>query len=564
MNLTNLSDGDSNLVISDSNVSLNRLYLLLFFLILCFLTIAFRLLDLTFTNIEEVPKIIADDSNVNTYSSRRYNILDRNGVIIATNIPTASLYAHPKRMISRQDAAKSIASILNFGDYHKLLSRLESGKNFIWIKRHVMPEEQQKIHDLGIPGIYFINDERRVYPHGNLFSHILGYVDIDGNGVSGVEYSQNEWLNFHDLELTIDLRIQHIVRENLKKTIALNQALGGAVVVMDAENGEILSLVSYPDFNPHDVSHVRADQLFNQATLSVEERGSVFKAFTFAIAFDLDKIKINDAFNVATPLKLGRFLIHDYRGKGGYLSVPEILMYSSNIGVGQIAQRIGKHYQKMYMKKAEILNTPNIGLTEIGRPLYPNDSHWDNTSLVTIAYGHGIAVTPIHTAQMFSIIVNGGLLYEPTILKNHKKSIGKRIFKESTSYTMRKLLRLVCTKGYGKKAEVDGYLVMGKTGTAEKIAYKGGGYSKSRNVALFVGAFPANAPKYVVLAIVDEPKPNRYNNGFPTGGMVAAPLVGDIIKSIGSIMVVKYQNPEDPKVKEALHANYHPRCKETN
>lgn len=541
------------------NVSVNRLYIILTCLTLCFLAIILRLLDLTFTNLEDVHRIVFNTHDTNIYHAKRANILDRNGVIIATNIPTSSLYAHPKQILDHQEAAKSIASILGTTTYKPLLQKLRSGKNFIWIKRHIIPEEQQKIHDLGIPGIYFVRDERRLYPHSNLFSHVVGYVDIDGNGVSGIEFSQNNTLsNEKDVKLTLDTRIQYITKTNLKRTVHMHQALGGAVVVMDAKNGDILSLVSYPDFNPHNVTAAKTEALFNRATLSVEERGSVLKALTFAIAIDIGKLKVSDVFNVSHPLKLGQFFVHDYHGKGGYLSMPEVLMYSSNIGVGQIAQRIGINNQKMYMHKAEMLQPTDIGLPEVGRPIYPSDANWSTISLITISYGHGIAITPIHVAQMFSTIVNGGVLHKPSVISGYSSINGRRVFSPSTSNIMRKLLRLVCTKGYGKKAEVEGYLVAGKTGTAEKITSKGT-YSKSQNVAIFVAAFPANDPEYVVVAVIDEPKPNKMNHGFPTGGMVAAPLVGEIIRDIGNILQIKYQDETNPTVQNALYLHYTPR-----
>lgn len=542
------------------SVSTGRLYILLACLASCFIMVALRLLDITFTTLDEIPRIVS--SNTGAYKTKRANIVDRNGTVIAVNIPTASVYAHPKQIMDPEDAARSISMILGLEDYRPLLAKLKSGRSFVWIKRHIMPDEQQKIHNLGLPGIYFARDERRFCPHGALFSHVLGHVDVDGNGVSGVELKQNDELSTHDVQLTLDARVQYVAKVSLQKAVAMHQARGGAVIVLDAKNGDIISLVSYPDFNPHDISSAKIDELFNQATLSVGEQGSVFKAFTFAMAFDLGKLRVSDVFNVSAPLRLGRFMVHDYRGKGGYLSAPEVLIYSSNIGVGQVAQRIGVKYQKEYLRNAGILDVQNIGLPEVGKPLYPSDARWNDISLVTISYGHGIAVTPLHVAQMFATVVNGGVLYQPSVIMGHPVH-GKRIFKESTSYIMRKLLRLVCTSGYGRKAEVDGYLILGKTGTAEKITSKGG-YSKSKNVTSFVAAFPANDPEYVVLAIVDEPKPNKINMGFPTGGMVAAPLCGEIIKKIGPILGVKYQDENDAAIREALALRYEPQYKGHN
>lgn len=548
------------------NRSVIRLKWILAFFVLAFFVLILRIFDLTFMNIEEV-QVVVNNKAKNDFTISRANIVDRNSVLLASNITTASVYTHPKQVINPQEAAESIASIgigLNQVD---LLNKLTSDKDFIWIKRHLTPEEQQKLHDLGIPGIYFARDERRVYPHEKLFSHVLGYVDIDGVGIAGIEKLYNDKLttnvNYNTaLQLSLDTRVQNILRDELQKSIELHTAIGGSGIVMNVKNGEIIGMVSLPDFDPHHINHMKSQELFNQATLGVYEMGSSFKVLTVAMALDIGKINVNDAFDVSQPINIGRFKIHDYRGgKGGTLSIPEILMYSSNLGSAQIARLVGIKSQKEYLRKMGLLSEIKFDLPEIAKPLYPNDRRWSDASLITISYGHGIAVTPLHLMQAMGAVVNGGILYKPTLIKQKEgvKPVGKRVFNESTSHIMRKLLRLVVEGGSSKKAEVVGYLVGGKTGTAEKNSQ--GRYSKKLNISFFVGAFPINNPEYLMLIMIDEAKPNNINMGFTTGGMIAAPVGREVIMRAAPVLGILPQDQQDPEILKALYVDYTPRYK---
>ena len=408
---------------------------------------------------------------------------------------------------------------------------------------------------------FFTEDEKRIYPHENLFAHVLGYVNIDGKGSAGIERLYDDKLTSDytkNLQLSLDVRVQNILHSELKKAVSMHYAAGGAGLVVDANNGEILAMVSLPDFNPHHLKGVKSNQLFNKIALGAYEMGSTLKPFTVAIGLDTQTIKINDAFDVSRPLKVGRFFINDYKGKGGYLTVPEILMYSSNLGVSQIARTFGVKTQKEYLEKFGFLSPVNIGIPETAKPIFPKHSKWSDASLVTISYGHGLAITGVHLAQAMSSLVNGGMYYQPTFIKYDGVDdlFCKRVIKERTSLMMRKLLRLNVASGSAKKAEVNGFLVGGKTGTAEKN--KNGRYNKKLNLSLFVGAFPMNDPQYVVLVMLDEAKKNEVNRGYITGGMVAAPIAGNIITRISQVLGLAQQNHDDKDILQAMYLDYTP------
>jgi len=528
-----------------------------------FIAIILRLLDLSFVNIEEID--LAHKKQLHSeHIVSRADIVDRNNTLLASNIKTASVYVHPKQLIDKKGAANSLANIKIGLNEKDLVNKLTSKKDFVWIKRHITPNEQQLIHDLGIPGIYFAKDERRVYPHENLFSHALGYVNIDGMGIAGIELLYNSELigsssELKSVELSLDVRVQSILHSEIKNAIDLHSAIGGSGIVMNVNTGEILAMASLPDFNPHNLNATKGNNLFNQMALGTYEMGSTFKPLTIAMGLDSNRISVNNAFDVSKPLKIGRFQINDYKGKGGFLSVPEILMYSSNLGVAQIAKIIGAKSQRDYLRRFGMLSEISENIPERVKPIFPNERKWSEASLITISYGHGIAVTGIHLAQAMAAVVNGGLLYKPTFIKqNDPKNIEcKRVIKESTSHTMRKLLRLSVEGGSAKKANIEGLIVGAKTGTAEKN--HNGRYNKKLNIALFAGAFPMNKPEYLVIIMIDEAKPNSINHGYTTGGMIAAPVGGNVIKRMAQVLGIVYQDQNDKDVLQAMYLDYIPR-----
>jgi cell division protein FtsI (penicillin-binding protein 3) len=528
------------------NMSKARLLVVSFALAFCFATLILRVFDLSLSTTEELHRLHRYHSTKLDFFVDRADIVDCEHRLLATNLSTASLYANPKEMLDIPSVIDELVSV--FPDLSKddLQNKLDTKKNFAWIKRHLTPKQQQQANDLGIPGLYFASDQKRVYPQGNLFAHIVGMVDIDGEGIAGLEASFDGKLKNNEinkLELSLDSRVQDIIHSELQKAMAEHQAEGAAAIVMNANNGEIVAMVSLPDFDPHQAKYASERERFFFPTLGVYEPGSVFKALTVAIALENGLVNLHDNFDVSHKLKLANFTISDYRGRGGSLSVPEILLYSSNLGTAQIAMRVGAAMQRNYLQKLGLLQQTNIELPENASPLYPKQKRWQELSTITISYGHGIAETPLHVVKAFAALINGGKLIEPTLLKQQaeKTPAFEQVISPQTSDLMRKLLRLVVQRGFGKKADVPGYFVGGKTGTSEKIG-KNGRYMKNSNVASFVGAFPMNNPQYVISVILDAAKPNAKNHGFTTGGMIAAPLAGNIISNIAPLLEVYPNN----------------------
>jgi cell division protein FtsI (penicillin-binding protein 3) len=517
--------------------AIKRIRFILILIIISFLTVVFKMISVaTSTN---------DSSTISLKIDKvRGKIYDRNGSILAVNLPTKSIYVRPDEVFDVENTAKALVEVIDEKNdklYEIFLSKLKSPKPFVWIKRHILPSQQLKIRSLGLQGVYLADDSKRFYPQENDFSHLIGFVDIDQNGISGVEKSFNEVLSEgNDIELSLDINIQSIVRNKLSNSILNHEALGGMAVIMDVNNGEIVSLVSLPDFNPNGqkLTSNKDEEMFNRATLGLYEMGSTFKILTLAIGLDMGAVKLSDSFNVSQPIKLGKYLIKDYKFHKANLTLPEVLIFSSNRGVGQVGIKIGIEKQQEYLRNIGMLSPIDLEIGERGRPLHVSPKQWNEVYLVTISYGHGIAVTALHTVQAIASVTNGGILYKPTILKQTLQPEGVRVFKEKTSHTMRKLMRRVVEEGYAKKAEVEGYNIGGKTGTAEKV--KNGKYVKHNcNLASFFGAFPIDNPQYVIFVAVDEPKPNKLNQGFTTGGWVAAPLAADILREVGYLLGTK-------------------------
>lgn len=541
------------------NVCRSRILLISLGVTITFAILILRLFLLPFMA-EESFSVQAKTKQI--FKLKRANIVDRNGEVLATNISTASLYADPRDIREPKEIAKKLAQGLDI-NLEDLQLKLTSDKSFVWVKRHITPKEQQIVHDLAIPGIYFARDERRIFPQSNLFSHIVGFVNIDGKGLAGVERYYDEELTNNlnqDITLSLDSRIQSIVKDELEKSIEMHHALGGSGLVMDIKTGEMIAMVSLPDFNPHNIDAVTDRQLFNQLTLGNYEFGSGAKLITLSMALDMGKVTVNDAFNVSQPISVGRFKINDYKGKGGNLSVPEILMYSSNIGTAKIAATCGIKAQQEYLKRFGMLDPIELELSEISRPLYPNVKRWNEASMITISFGHGIAMTAVNLAQAIASIANDGKKVSPTIMKLEDKNQllnSEQIISKETSETMKKILRLIVTDGYGKKANIPGYFVGGKSGTAEKVI--GRKYSKTANLASFVSVYPMHEPRYVIFAMIDEAKGNKFNMGYTTGGMIAAPIVGEIVKRISPLLNVYPETADSELINAKLNLQFRPR-----
>jgi cell division protein FtsI (penicillin-binding protein 3) len=482
------------------------------------------------------------------YSSARADIIDRNGVLVATNLPTASLYADPALVLDAEEAAARIATVLPELDREALLAGLESDHRFVWIKRHLAPRQQYEINRLGLPGLAFERDEHRVYPHGPLLAHVLGYTDIDNRGLAGLEFSLDSRLageaaqRGEPLALSIDLRVQHLLHEELSAAVEEFDALGAAGLVLDVETGEVLAMVSLPDFDPNLPGRPGANARFNRATLGVYEMGSTFKIFTLAAALDSGVVTLNDGYDASEPIKISRYWIRDYHPENRFLTVPEIFMYSSNIGAAKMALDIGTERQRDFLASLGLLNAPEIELPERGAPLVP--SPWREINTMTISFGHGIAVPPLNLARATAAMVNGGLLRPASLLK-HDATMpvpGVPVIRPETSDIMRALLRMVVGEGTGKNATAPGFQVGGKTGTSEKVV--SGNYQRKALITSFVGAFPMDAPRYVVLVMVDEPHGNAKTFGYATAGWTAAPSVGRVIARIGPLLGIVPIKPD--------------------
>lgn len=476
------------------------------------------------------------------YEASRADILDRNGVVLATNLEISSLYADPKKVLNPAQAIAKLSLVFPDLNEAEILARLNSGARFAWIKRKLTPQQKWQVNALGLPGFFFQTEEERVYPQGPLFSHAVGFVDVDGKGLAGAERYFDQTLRDEvgrtkGLKLTLDIRVQHALRDEMLKALTTFQAKASAGLVMDVETGEVLALVSLPDFDPNLPGQAQPDQKFNRVSLGVYELGSIFKVITVATALQTEAVHLKDGYDATYPLKVARFTIRDDHPQARYLTVPEIFIFSSNIGAAQMALDIGKENQQVYFQKLGLMQRPFFELSEVGQPLYP--TYWRDINTMTAAYGHGIAVSALQMATAIAATINGGYLIPATLSSENPvfHDTGEQVFSAEVSKQMRTLMRLTVTEGTGKQANVPGYLVGGKTGTAEKAGV--GAYQENALMSSFVGVFPMDAPKYLVLIILDEPVGTKETFNFEGGGWVAAPAVGKVISRIAPMLGVK-------------------------
>jgi cell division protein FtsI (penicillin-binding protein 3) len=538
-------------VSTDVEIGRNRLLITSALFAAAFSVVAIRLVDVTLLGERSLPHL-AKGSTSTSHQASRADIIDRNGTLLATSLKTASLFAKPREIPDSDEAAARLASILPDLHRGKTRSRLGGQQKFVWIKRHLTPRQQYQVNRLGIPGLDFKAEERRVYPAGALASHLLGHTNIDSAGQMGIERRFNDELADRQtpLQLSIDTRVQHTLRRELTRSMSEFSAIGAAGVVMDVDNGEVLGMVSLPDFDPNLLDPVDAEARFNRVTQGVYEMGSTFKIFTTAMALDMGKVTLQGGYDATAPIRISRFVIRDFHAKKRWLSVPEILLYSSNVGSAKMAMHVGPTGQRGFLRKLGLLEPSPIEMSEVGKPLVPK--RWRDINAMTIAFGHGIAVSPMQLVAGVGAMVNGGVLYSPTIIKRSQGHalIGKRVIKRATSEKIRRLMRLVVAHGTGRAADAEGYLVGGKTGTAEKVV--GRRYKTKALMSSFIGAFPMYAPRYVVFAMLDEPSGTRKTHGFATGGWVAAPAVGRIISRIGPLLGMKPVDEKAPEIQRTM------------
>ena len=486
----------------------------------------------------------------------RADIVDRNGILLATSLKVPSLFADPSEVIDPQVTARTLARVLPDLDIAKAVKRLSGNGRFVWLRRNLTPEQKFEINTLGLPGLHFQDEERRIYPQGALAAHVVGYSGVDANGLAGIERGMDRRLrgSVEPLPLALDVRVQHVVREEVQRQIDTFEGIGGAGVVMDVATGEIVSMVSLPDFDPNDAGGMSKDAQFNRASLGVYEMGSTFKIFNTAMLLDSGRARLSDRYDATKPIRVSRFTINDYHAKNRWLSVSEIFMHSSNIGSVRMAMDVGTEGQRAFMKKLGFFSEVPLEIPEVGAPMTP--AVWRNINTMTIAFGHGIGVSPVHLAGGVSAMVNGGMLVPPTLLRANPETAtpGRRIIKERTSKAVRRLLRLVVQNGTGRNADAKGYLVGGKTGTAEKPGANGR-YARKSLLSSFVGVYPVHDPRYVVLVMVDEPKGQDFSYGRATGGWVAAPAVKRIVERTAPFLGVHPIAEMTPEIRRDLHVD---------
>ena len=490
-----------------------------------------------------------------TLVPERGDIVDRDGEPLARTIDAWIIALHPDKVIgSKLDLARNLAALMPEKSAEQYFALLRSGKTFFYLRRRASPELVERVNALGEPGLAVQREPDRLYPQTSLGAHVIGFTDVDGHGVAGMERAFNDQLSdpsrrAQPLMLSIDSRLQQALEHELLDAMTTFSAIGAAGIVMDIHTGEILAMTSLPQLNPNAAGQGSEQARFNRATLGVYELGSTFKPFTVAMAMDSGVIKsFGQIYNCPNELRAYGKTINDTHPFGRQCTVAEIMKESSNIGTAQIAAQLGSTRQKQFLGKMGFLNTIAVELKEKGRTLTPGNN-WGPLEVMTVGYGHGIAVTPLHLATGYATLFNGGIYRPATLLKvdrNHPPATGHRVFSEETSYKMRALLRLVVTKGTGKKADAPGYRVGGKTGSAEKY------FNRSLLVTTFAGVFPMDEPRYVIVAMLDEPKATADTYGFRTAGWNVAPVISRTVSRIAPMLGVRPDKNREPNMAEVL------------
>ena len=524
-------------------------------------SIAFLAISLQLANLTILRGVTADEDVLAAHQPRvpRPDIVDRNGVVIATDIAVASLYADPRKIIDVEEAVESLTATVPDLDAKALRAKLmQPGRAFVWLKRQVSPEERDAVYNLGIPGVGFINERRRVYPMGRLAAHTVGYVDLDSKGIAGIEkYLDDQGAIYtaslagtndqttSSAQIATDIRVQHALTDEIEAAISKFKAKAGGGIVIDITTGEIIALVSLPDFNPNQEDKNFSKEQANMMTSGVFELGSVIKAVTFAMAFDYGVTDLNGRYDARFPLVIGNASISDYHAQRRVLTVPEIFTNSSNIGAAKMALDVGIEGHQEFLRRVGLFDRLLTEVPESAKPLLPK--RWSKLVTATAAFGHGFAVQPLQGISVIGGLLNNGIMTAPTFLKRDVAEadvLAKRIVKPDTSEKMRYLFRLNVLEGTASKADVIGYRVGGKTGTAEKVVH--GRYVPDKLLNSFIGAFPMDAPRYAIIVMLDEPKATPETYGFATSGWNAVPTAGKIIERIAPLLGVAPKfTPED-------------------
>ncbi|KGB83428.1 cell division protein FtsI [Rhodovulum sp. NI22] len=507
--------------------------------------------------------------------AQRADITDRSGRILATNLATHSLYAQPPLMIDKEGSARALAKIFPDLNEQKLLAQFTGKRKFLWIRKKISPEQMQQVHDIGDPGLLFGPREMRLYPNGKLAAHVLGGTSFGREGVrsaevigtAGVEKAFDTYLRDpanggQPLRLSLDLTVQTAVRQVLFGGMKLMNAKGAAAVMMDAHTGEIVSMVSLPDFDPNDrprplVEGDASDSpLFNRAVQGVYELGSTFKIFAAAQAMELGLVNPDTMVDADAPLVWGRHRIGEFHNKnyGPLLSVTDVIVKSSNVGTAKIALQIGTERQRDFLGKLGFFEATPVELVEApgARPLLP--PRWSDINTITVSYGHGLSASPLHLATAYSSLLNGGKRVQPTLLAGGRPATGERVVSERTSAAAREMLRQVVVRGTASFGEVPGYSVGGKTGTADKPR-PSGGYYENKVITTFASVFPTNDPKYVLVVTLDEPEDTTGPEPRRTAGWTAVPVAAEIIRRAAPLLGLRPEIEPQPGFAVTLTGN---------
>tara|TARA_R110000868_G_scaffold53249_5_gene167353 strand:+ start:2145 stop:3836 length:1692 start_codon:yes stop_codon:yes gene_type:complete len=509
-------------------------------LALCFGILAVRAIELAVTS-----PASAAVAGPEVAEATRGDLFDRTGQVLATTLQTYSLFADPSLVWDAAETSEALATVLPDLDIEGVTRELSSHRRFVWIQRNLTPRQRQAVFALGLPGLDFRIEPRRVYPRGRLAAHVVGYTDRDMHGLAGAERSFDAALSSHDgrpVALSIDMGVQFHLDEVLRTTMEEFSALAASAVVMNVHTGEILGMVSLPDYDPNRPNDASPDERLNRSAQSVYEMGSTFKAFTVAMALEAGTATLESGYDATEPLRIGGYTIHDYHGENRWLTLSEIFIHSSNIGSSRIALQVGAEGQREFLGRLRLLERAPIELAESADPLLPRN--WGPTETATISYGHGLAVSPIATIAAFAAIANGGIYVQPTLqpVAADETIVGERVLEAQAAQDVMTLMRENVTDGTGGQAEAAGYLVAGKTGTAEKPSR--GGYDRNRLISTFSAVFPYNDPQYAVLVLLDEPQGTAATHGYATGGWTAAPAVSQIVSRIAPILGVERSNTD--------------------
>ncbi|NNC36787.1 MAG: penicillin-binding protein 2 [Acidimicrobiales bacterium] len=501
------------------------------------------MLFLLITRLAEVTMFRAPSMSFGVASNEikhRADILDRNGELLATTLETYSLSADPGKVWDPVASTEAITSVLPDLDAALVEERLSSNKGFVWIRRNLTPRERQLVFSLGLPELTFWIEPRRVYPRERLAAHVLGFTDIDMNGTAGAERAFDLALSDKNTDakhLSIDMRVQYALDDELRSGMAHFKAKAAAGVVMNIKNGEILGMISLPDFDPNQSGKALPENRLNRASMSVYELGSTFKPINIALAYEAGVIREGEKLPVQNKIVIQRKSIKDDHPSNVPLSIPDVLAESSNRGSVILARRAGAEAQQTLLRNLGLFDKVPFELAESAKPLLPRE--WQDITTATVSYGHGLSVTPLALATALATVLNGGVYIQPTIEKRPGgvQPVGRRVISTETSQKLVDMMRYVVTDGTGRNARVSGYGLMGKTGTADKLV--NGKYALRTVVTSFVGAFPHSDPTYLVYIMYDEPQAVKGTYGYATAGWNAAKTSGKIVERIAPILGVK-------------------------